>query len=389
MTPDLASRTALVCVAVMFAANGLVLGAYAGSLPTLRARFDLTHPAEIPVFLLVVGLSGIVGMQTGGRLTEHRGPRTVALAGFVPLLTGGVVFGAAPTYPIALAGGAMIGLGNGLLDVAMNAFGVRVEQVRRGAVMSRLHALWSLGNAGGAGVLLLVGQATTLPPDALLPLALSLTAAIALAAGLAVARWCPRTPPEPAPEGPAGRGRFPAVVWMLGAMAVAFGVAEGTAYDWSALLITDVTEVATSVGALGLTVTASAMVVIRLLGDALVHRFGRPAIVRFGGGCAGMGYAVLALATPLPVLLIGWMLVGLGVGMIAPQVYAVAGHRAGPRGLAVVVTFGYAAFLAGPAVMGALISAVGIQPAMLAPGAMCLALIVLARRMPRPAPVTE
>ena len=90
------------------------------------------------------------------------------------------------------------------------------------------------------------------------------------------------------------------------------------------------------------------MVVIRLLGDFLVARFGRRAVTRFGGACSALGYLVAAVGTNLPVLLVGWSLVGLGIGMIAPQVYAVAGHTAGGRGLAVVVTFGYATFLIAP-----------------------------------------
>ena len=69
----------------------------------------------------------------------------------------------------------------------------------------------------------------------------------------------------------------------------------------------------------------------------------------------------------LPLLVAGWALVGFGVGMIAPQVYAVAGHLGGGRVLAVVVTFGYAAFLLGPAVVGTLVSNLGIQHAMFVP----------------------
>jgi len=85
----------------------------------------------------------------------------------------------------------------------------------------------------------------------------------------------------------------------------------------------------------------------------------------------------------LPLLVIGWCLVGFGVGMIAPQVYAVAGHMGGGRVLAVVVTFGYAAFLIGPGVVGFLVRHFGIQHAMVVPAVLCLGIIVLAATMPR------
>ena len=69
--------------------------------------------------------------------------------------------------------------------------------------------------------------------------------------------------------------------------------------------------------------------------------------------------------------------------MIAPQVYAVAGHVGGGRMLAVVVTFGYAAFLVGPAIVGTLVSWVGVQHAMILPLVLCGGLVALSRVMPR------
>ena len=77
--------------------------------------------------------------------------------------------------------------------------------------------------------------------------------------------------------------------------------------------------------------------------------------------------------------------------MIAPQVYAVAGHAAGGRGLAVVVTFGYATFLIGPAVIGFLASRVGLQHAMFLPAILLATLPFLAAVMPddeRPAKIS-
>ena len=149
---------------------------------------------------------------------------------------------------------------------------------------------------------------------------------------------------------------IPKAAWILGVMALAFGLSEGTATDWSSLHVTDVAGVDPTTGALGLVTVSAFMVVIRLLGDRLVTRFGRRTVVRFGALFAAIGYLTVTLVSSLPMLVVGWALVGFGVGMIAPQVYAVAGHIGGGRVLAVVVTFGYAAFLIGPAFMGFLVN---------------------------------
>ena len=125
------------------------------------------------------------------------------------------------------------------------------------------------------------------------------------------------------------------------------------------------------------------MVLIRLIGDRLVSRFGRRAWSASAAACAAIGYLTVTLVSSLPLLIVGWALVGFGVGMIAPQVYAVAGHLGGGRVLAVVVTFGYAAFLLGPAVVGFLVSWLGIHHAMAVPAVLCAGIIALAGTMPK------
>jgi MFS family permease len=385
LTPDrLGGRRPLLAVAGLFAINGLLIGGIGGTLPAMRQRLAV-DAGGLAVLLVSLSVAAVLSMQVGGRLADSRGARNVVLpaAGLLIAGVGGLAF--APTLPLAAAAMALAGLGNGAMDVSMNALGVRVEQARQKPVMSRLHACFSIGNLAGAATVILMawlvggGSAVVTPTLATL-------AAFAGMAALTVARSIPLTVPVPVVRQSAGGPRVSA--WsqgalLLGAMAFSFGLAEGTAIDWSSVHVTDLAQVPASTGALGLVAVSAFMVVIRLLGDRAVAAFGRVNVVRFGGLVASVGYLVTILGRPLPVLLAGWALVGLGVGLIAPQVYAAAGHAGGGRMLAVVVTFGYGAFLIGPAIIGALVGRVGIRHAMALPLALSLALVALSWVMSR------
>lgn len=377
----LAGRAAVISVAGLFGVNGMLLGGYGGSLPALRSKLALDSTA-IAIMLFVAGLAAITAMQLGGRMADRVGARPVALIGLPVIIAGCLVVGFAPTYGVAVAGAIMIGFGNGAMDVAMNAVGVQVERARRKPIMSRFHAFFSIGNFVGAGTILVLASGFGLPGGGVvLPLMITLSV-IGIAAFPVLLRFTPRAAPvHHTVDGV--RSKVPAIAWLLGLMAIGFGLSEGTAVDWASIHVTDVAHVDPAVGAIGLIAVSAFMTLIRLLGDQLVSRFGRRAVVRVGGACAALGYLIVIFTSALPLLVIGWSLVGFGVGMIAPQVYAVAGHLGGGRVLAVVVTFGYATFLMGPAVIGFLVRQVGVQYAMVAPGLLCVVIIGLAAVMPK------
>lgn len=376
-----ATRAAAVAVAGLFAVNGMLLGGYGGSLPALRSRLELDSTG-IAIMLFLAGGAAIVSMQLGGRLADRFGARPVALASMPIIIVGCLLVGFAPAYGLAVAGALVIGFGNGAMDVAMNALGVQVERARRAPIMSRFHAFFSIGNFVGAGLILVISGVFRLGGGSVvLPLMITM-AVIAIVSVPILVRLTPRAMPvHHVVDGV--RSKIPAVAWLLGLMAIGYGLAEGTAVDWASIHVTDVARVDPAVGAIGLIAVSAFMTLIRLLGDALVLRFGRRAVVRVGGVCAAVGYLIVIIATPLPLLVIGWALVGFGVGMIAPQVYAVAGHLGGGRVLALVVTFGYATFLMGPAITGFLVGRFGVQHAMVLPGVLCLIIIGLAAVLPK------
>jgi MFS family permease len=381
VTDQLSTRLAVAAMITLFTLNGMMLGGYGAALPSLRDKLGL-NATQIAILLLCAGAAAITSMQVGGRLADALGARQVTLAAVPIIILAMITIGLAPSYPVAILGGVLMGLGNGAMDVGMNAIGVQVEAARRRPIMSFFHAFFSIGNFIGAGTVLLLAAVLELKGGAIVtPLAISLSVLALVGFGVLL-----KITPEAAVihhtvDGV--RTPIPKAAWVLGIMALAFGLSEGTAVDWSSLHVTDVAHVDPTTGALGLAAVSAFMVVIRLLGDRLVARFGRRAVVRFGGLCAALGYLTVTLVSSLPLLVLGWALVGFGVGMIAPQVYAVAGHIGGGRVLAVVVTFGYAAFLIGPAFIGFLVNQVGIHHAMAVPALLCAGIIGLASTMPR------
>lgn len=374
------SRGAVVAVGALFAINGLVIGAWAGVLPALRSRLGI-DAGTLAVLLFVVGVAAVVSMQVGGRMADRVGARRVTLTVLPLMMVGAGVLAFATSFPVAVVAGVLIGLGNGATDVAMNALGVAVEKARPMPVMSRFHAFWSIGSFAGAAVVflsvLVFGDENG---SVVLPATLSV-AVLAVAALLVTARWIPET--EPVTHTVDGKKeRIPRVAWLLGAMAVCFGLMEGTAYDWSAIHLTDVAQVDPGTASVAVVTVTLFMVAMRLAGDWAVARFGHRPVVWSGAAAAAVGYAITVVATPVPLLLVGWAFVGFGVAMIAPQVYATSGYLGGGRMLAVVVTFGYAAFLSGPAVLGWLVHTYGVQKAMLLPFALSFVLVVITRWMP-------
>ena len=377
----LSTRTAASAVTLLFGYNGLVIGAYAASIPTLTARFGL-QPWQLSVFFICMGVAAIASMQLSGRLADRLGARRVSLAMLPVLVVAVLGLGLAPSLPWLFAAGILLGFGNGGIDVAMNAIGVQVERHRPRPIMSFFHGMWSVGNLVGAAVFVLIAPLLGRDPVATMTATTTIAAALGVVA-LAVAwRITPETAVVAHHDETGTKTPIPRSAYLLGLMAIAFGLGEGTANDWSGLHVTQIAGVDPTTGALGFTCVAAFMVVIRLLGDFLVARFGRRAVTIFGGVCSALGYLVAATGSSLAVLLAGWSLVGLGIGMIAPQVYAVAGHTAGGRGLAVVVTFGYATFLIAPGIIGWLVQTIGIQNTMFVPAVLLSGLLLVARTMP-------
>lgn len=360
-----------VAMTAVFVANGAAFGTWFGNIPRLQAVAGLSH-ADLGIVLLCVSLGAIAAMPLAGRYAARIGTARACLllAGLIAVALPLPVL--APGFPAMLTMALLLGAGLGAMDVCMNAHAAAVERRWGSPVMSSFHAGWSLGEMAGAAA---AGGLAAARIG--LPGSLAISGAAILLLGLAALRLPEQRDAKPTPFA------WPSRTILTLAVIIALGFAlEGAVADWSGVYLRTILNVPEGLAASSVMVFAAAMLVMRLVGDALVLRLGPARTIAAGGAVAGLGF-VIALSTPtLPGALFGFAIVGVGVANIAPVVFSLAGQR-GPAGVSMVATVGYGMLMAGPPLIGFVSEAVGLRLALALLLLAAAAMLVLGRRLGR------
>ena len=171
------------------------------------------------------------------------------------------------------------------------------------------------------------------------------------------------------------------MIWVLGLLALAGQVGEGSAGDWSAVYLHVNLGTSAAVAAVALGAFSVTMAVGRLAGDRLATRFGPVRLVRVSGLVAGLGLAAGLLIRAPAAAIAGFALLGLGLAGIFPQIVTVAARldpaHAG-RNIGRIAAVAYSGLLTGPVAIGAIASGVGLRDALLVPAALALGITAAA-----------
>lgn len=372
-------------VASIFALNGFLAAMWVAHIPVISDRTGVGHD-ELGGLLLLLGGSAFVGMQVCGPLIDRWGSRPLTVVAAVVLAA--VIVTPVMAVDTLTLGAALVAFGfaNGCLDVSMNAQAVAVERAYRRPIMSSFHGWFSSGSLVGSGVV-----AATLWAD----LGVVPTVASAAVAGLvvvaAVARGLAGRDETPTTSTNASSGSSSGSTWWVGIdrrrlvllAIVAFGLmlAEGTAYDWSALHVVESYGTGEAVGAIAFGAFSATMTVARFVIDPVVASVGAVRVVRVGALVGIVGMAI-AIVSPVPALaVVGWAVFGVGLAGLIPQIFTAAGNltdSAGGRTISIVVGCGYLGMLAGPAVVGFISSRTSLNTGLLAALAALLLAVCLA-----------
>lgn len=343
-------RRARVAVAVVFAVHGAVTGNFATRVPWIQEHLDLSA-GLLGLALVFPALGASVAMPLAGRVSHRFGARA-ALRGLIALWCLSLALPPLAPGLVWLCGALFVyGASAGMADVAMNALGVEVESRLGRSIMSGLHGMWSVGALLGSAAGTLAAHA-----DADARLHLGLAAAVLTVIGAAVCHWVLDLRSAPEEHPPPRFALPPRSALIIGAVGFCAVFAEGASLDWSAVYLRDVLDSSHAVAAACTTAFSCTMAAARLVGDAVVGRFGAVRTVRAGGVLSTVGGLLVVTATGPALAIAGFGLLGLGIAVVVPLAFAAAG-RSGPapsQAIAGVATITYTSGLIAPAAMGSI-----------------------------------
>lgn len=344
-------------IGLVFFANG---ASFANWLPRIDEVRDAIGVGNrgLGLALLGGGLGGILGSVLAARVLRPGAVLGVLRRSAVALALAFPLIAVVPTVPALMVLLTFLGLADVLCDTAMNAEAAAVQATTESSIMQRIHGMWSVGFVAGS----LVGwiaSALEVPLGlhliavsvVLLTVSVRSVAALAAAANLG-----PATVP-PADRGPdRSSRRFAPALVAVPLLALGAAALESTPNDWSAIALRDALDAGRLKGA-GPVVFAAAMLVGRFRGDRMIDMLGPTRVMIASIVSVGAGVATIVVAPHAMVALAGFVLWGLGVSVMFPQVYLMAANANSDRpgaGLAAMTLAQRGGFMATTASMGAL-----------------------------------
>ncbi len=372
-------------IGLVFAAQGFLFGTWAALIPFVKHKFNLD---EAQLGLLLLSLQGgVLIMNPFSVPILHRfgapaaalGSLAAAAAFFsLPML--------APSLWLLAAALFAAGAGFASVNVAVNTCASMLETRDQIRIMATCHALWSAGAMTGSA---LAGTGTGM---GIIPALWSGGVAVLVL----IIAWCLRQsllPLEQSKQQQRGvqKGQkfaWPSAgLWLIIFLSLCTNITEGTMADWAAVFMRDVVKSEAFMVGWGFAAYAFCMAAGRFLGDALLVRYGASQVLRAGGIMAAGGLFLLALFPQMPFALLWFALVGAGVSLGAPILYAAASRAPGMAqgaGLATMNTFAMVGFFGGPVLIGFLAKMWNLPTAFAIVGATALWMAWKAGRIGQP-----
>jgi hypothetical protein len=350
-------------------------------LPAVQDHWRYSDTTLSLLLLMMVLLAGL-GTVLAETACKRVDSAAILRVGLLAIAVAVPVFATAPGQPLFIASMAVYGVALGAVDATTNMQAVALEHHYGRPILPSFHGSWTLGGATGAGVALAMGR-------------LPLSAAAVLAVVPLVVSFAPflRRAELSLRESAAIEVPWRPII-LVGLAMVLFYMVDTAAFTWGPQYLDKVFPTPSTLVALAVFPYLLASGACRLVGDAVVARYGAVGVLRTGAIVACGGLAVTVFAPSWPVAVIGFTIMGAGVAVVAPLSFSAAARIAGAgleagtdtvlrhaRVDAVIARFNqfnYVGALLG-AVMTGLVGAGNLRIGFAVPMVLVLALVPLAR----------
>jgi MFS family permease len=267
----------------------------------------------------------------------------------------------------------------------MNAHAAALEDKSGKRILSTFHAMWSIGGLSGGAIGGLI--ATTNISIRIHALIIGI---FIFAIALIIRNWfLPASADQHIFEKNEKR-KTPSRFLILGLLGLCGALGEGAASDWGGVLSRDTYNASVFMSALPYVFFSSTMVIGRLSGDFLAHKFGVVKLLTWSGLIAGTGLSLGLLAGNIYGAIIGWFLLGIGLSTVIPMMISATGNLANNKyagqvsaaeGVALVTGVAYFGFVIGPPIIGFLSDIITLRWAMLLPAVLAIIFGVSAKKV--------
>ncbi len=351
----------------MFFVHGFLFASWTAHIPQLQQHLGLSD-GRLGLALLGAPIGSVLAMVVAARLLPTMGSKRMVRLALLGYCVSGPFIGLTGSLDTFFLVFLLWGFFQGMLDVSMNTQAITVERFTGRVLMPGFHGSWSTGALIGAVTgAVAVGLGLSLSKQ-LLVLAVPCLLVVGWLSTWMIPDGRADGDSENSERTPDRRGGvLQGAVIVLGGIAFADMLCEGAAADWAAVYLRNSLHAAPLVAGLAFAAYALAMVAVRLSGNRLFTRFPAHRLLPLLAAIASLGFAVgLVISSPLSMLL-GFALLGVGVGGVVPMVLSAAGAVSNVdtgRAVAAVAGCGWAGYVVGPVVIGAIASATTLHTAL-------------------------
>jgi MFS family permease len=299
-----------------FFTQGFVFITLTTRLPAVQDHWGFSDTSVSLLLLMMVLLAGLgsVLAETASRRVDSA---AILRTGLVGIAVAVPVFAVAPSHAVLIGSMALYGVSLGAVDATTNMQAVALEHLYDRPILPSFHGAWTLGGFLGSGLALAMGR-----------LPLSATAVVAvLPIAVAFAPFLRRA--EQSVEAVSKVSVPWRPIMLVGLAMVLFYMVDTAAFTWGPQYLDKVFPTPSHLVALAVFPYLLASGIVRLSGDALVARFGAVPVLRVGAVVASLGLAITVFAPVWPVAVLGFLVTGGGVAVVAPLSFSAAARIAG------------------------------------------------------------